>query len=59
MPDDIRKAEMVETTVSEVADELARRGLDPRSRHHHDRAGRADPRPARLPRAGDRSRADR
>lgn len=32
MPDDIRKAEVVETTVSEVAAELARRGLDP---HDH------------------------
>jgi hypothetical protein len=29
MPDDIRKAEVIETTVSEVAAELARRGLDP------------------------------
>jgi hypothetical protein len=32
MPDDIRKAEVTETTVSEVAAELARRGLDP---HDH------------------------
>ena len=32
MPDDIRKAEVIETTVSEVAAELARRGLDP---HDH------------------------
>jgi len=32
MPDDIRKAEVVETTVSEVAAELVRRGLDP---HDH------------------------
>jgi hypothetical protein len=28
MPDDIRKSEVIETTVSEVAAELARRGLD-------------------------------
>ena len=32
MLDDIRKAEVIETTVSEVAVELARRGLDP---HDH------------------------
>lgn len=33
MPDDIRKAEVIEeTTVSEVAGELARRGIDPRER---------------------------
>jgi hypothetical protein len=32
MPDDIRKAEVIETTVGEVAAELARRGLDP---HDH------------------------
>jgi hypothetical protein len=32
MPDDIRKAEVIETTVSEVAAELVRRGLDP---HDH------------------------
>jgi hypothetical protein len=29
MPDDARKPEVIETTVSEVAAELARRGLDP------------------------------
>ena len=29
MPDDVRKGEVVKTTVSEIADELARRGLDP------------------------------
>jgi hypothetical protein len=32
MPDEVRKAEIVETTVSEVAAELARRGLDPHDR---------------------------
>jgi hypothetical protein len=32
MPDDVRKSEVIETTVSEVAAELARRGLDP---HDH------------------------
>lgn len=32
MPDDVRKAEVIETTVSEVAAELAGRGLDP---HDH------------------------
>lgn len=31
MPDDIRKAEVIKTTAGEVADELARRGLDPHS----------------------------
>jgi hypothetical protein len=31
MPDDIRKAEVIKTTVGEVAVELARRGLDPDS----------------------------
>jgi hypothetical protein len=29
MPDDVRKPEVIETTVSELAAELARRGLDP------------------------------
>lgn len=29
MPDDARKPEVVETTVGEIAAELARRGLDP------------------------------
>jgi hypothetical protein len=29
MPDDVRKPEVIETTVSEVGAELARRGLDP------------------------------
>jgi len=29
MPDDVRKAEVIKTTVSEIAAELARRGLDP------------------------------
>ena len=32
MPDDVRKAEVIETTVSEVGAELARRGLDPDDR---------------------------
>lgn len=32
MPDDVRKGEVIETTVSELADELARRGLDPDER---------------------------
>lgn len=32
MPDDVRKGEVIETTVSELASELARRGLDP---HDH------------------------
>ena len=32
MPDDVRKSEVIETTVSEVAAELVRRGLDP---HDH------------------------
>lgn len=32
MPDDARKAEVIETTVSEVAAELVRRGLDPHDR---------------------------
>jgi hypothetical protein len=32
MPDDVRKAEVIETTVGEVAAELARRGLDPYDR---------------------------
>jgi len=33
MPDDVRKAgEVIETTVGEVAGELARRGLDPLDR---------------------------
>lgn len=32
MPDDVRKAEVIETTVGEVAAELVRRGLDP---HDH------------------------
>jgi hypothetical protein len=32
MPDDVRKSEVIETTVGEVAAELARRGLDP---HDH------------------------
>lgn len=29
MPDDVRKGEVIKTTVGEVAVELARRGLDP------------------------------
>jgi hypothetical protein len=32
MPDDVRKTEVVETTVSEVAAALARQGLDPHER---------------------------
>jgi len=32
MPDDIRKGDVIETTVSEVAAELVRRGLDPTDR---------------------------
>jgi hypothetical protein len=32
MPDDVRKGEVIETTVSEIADALARRGLDPDER---------------------------
>jgi hypothetical protein len=32
MPDDVQKGEVIETTVGEVAAELARRGLDP---HDH------------------------
>jgi hypothetical protein len=32
MPNDIRKAEVIETTVSEIAAELARRGLNPHDR---------------------------
>ena len=32
MPDDLRKAEVIETTVSEVTAELVRRGLDPHDR---------------------------
>lgn len=31
MPDDIRKGEVIKTTVGEVALELGRRGLDPHS----------------------------
>jgi hypothetical protein len=31
MPDDIRRGEVIKTTVGEVAVELARRGLDPHS----------------------------
>jgi len=32
MPDEVRKPEVVETTVSEIGAELARRGLDPDER---------------------------
>ena len=32
MPDDVRKSEVIETTVGQVAAELVRRGLDP---HDH------------------------
>ena len=32
MPDEVRKAEVIETTVGEVAAELVRRGLDPHDR---------------------------
>jgi hypothetical protein len=32
MPDDVRKGEVIETTVSEIAGELERRGLDPHER---------------------------
>jgi hypothetical protein len=32
MPDDVRKNEVIETTVDQVAVELARRGLDPHDR---------------------------
>jgi hypothetical protein len=32
MPDDVRTSEVIETTVSEVAAELVRRGLDPHDR---------------------------
>jgi hypothetical protein len=32
MPDDIRKSEVIETTVSKVAGELVQRGLDPHDR---------------------------
>ena len=32
MPDDVRKSELIETTVGEVAAELVRRGLDPHDR---------------------------
>jgi hypothetical protein len=32
MPNDVRKSEVIETTVSEVAAELVRRGLDPHDR---------------------------
>ena len=32
MPDDVHKSEVIETTVSEVAAELVRRGLDPHDR---------------------------
>ena len=32
MPDDVRKTEVIETTVSEIASELARHGRDPRER---------------------------
>jgi hypothetical protein len=31
MPDDIRKGEVIRTTVGKVADELEQRGLDPHS----------------------------
>jgi hypothetical protein len=32
MPDDVRKSEVIETTVGEVVAELVRRGLDPHDR---------------------------
>ncbi|HEY1795746.1 MAG TPA: hypothetical protein VGG57_06475 [Stellaceae bacterium] len=32
MPDDVREAEVIETTVGEIGAELARRGLDPHDR---------------------------
>ena len=32
MPDDVRKGEVIETTVDKVAGELVRRGLDPQDR---------------------------
>jgi hypothetical protein len=32
MPDDVRKGEVIETTVSELTAELERRGLDPHDR---------------------------
>ena len=32
MPDEVRKSEVIETTVREVAAELVRRGLDPHDR---------------------------
>jgi hypothetical protein len=32
MPDDVRKTEVIETTVGEIAAELTRRGLDPHDR---------------------------
>jgi hypothetical protein len=32
MPDDVRKGEVIETTVDKVAAELVRRGLDPQDR---------------------------
>jgi hypothetical protein len=32
MPDDVRKGEVIETTVGEIAAELGRRGLDPQER---------------------------
>ena len=32
MPDDVHKSEVIETTVSEIAAELVRRGLDPHDR---------------------------
>jgi hypothetical protein len=32
MPDDVRKSEVIETTVDKVAVELAQRGLDPHDR---------------------------
>jgi hypothetical protein len=32
MPDDVRDGEVIETTVSEIAAELERRGLDPHDR---------------------------
>ncbi|MGH7152758.1 MAG: hypothetical protein ACREF3_02425 [Acetobacteraceae bacterium] len=32
MPDDVRKGEVIETTVGKVATELVRRGLDPHDR---------------------------
>ena len=32
MPDDLRKGEVIETTVGKVAAELVRRGLDPHDR---------------------------